>query len=405
MRTLIAVTLSFLATDALACGQTTHVWVGLHAVDHLPEGELKSLLSRPEMVPYLVNGSMFPDGGYSPIVRDGYGETAHWEPFQTAWMDWIRTTYGPDFTNPEADGRIAFLFGLAAHGMADQVYDGIYLTRSLAYDGQEAWDTWGDVDKATDIAMASEVGAFPILDLEDVVPYDDLVRVFAAYGQPVEKNTLSNGQLSLRLAIQYVGAMGQSAEAETYKAQYPWATAHMTNPDIPGSPACISAAVAAYWETMWDRLHGDWSPDDRPIVYTWPHPDEADHPTSAADLESQIGAVLARATDLETLGPGAIVVTDEAGREHPVTWRLYYGDNTNVLNLWPTEDWADNTDYTVTLQPGATSFDGEVLAEPASFSFTTKPTREGCGGCATGSPQALGLAAALGLVAVRRRRR
>jgi hypothetical protein len=40
--------LLFLVANALACGQTTHIWTALHAVDHLPDGPLKTLLSEPE---------------------------------------------------------------------------------------------------------------------------------------------------------------------------------------------------------------------------------------------------------------------------------------------------------------------------------------------------------------------
>lgn len=409
MKNLILLTALFHAPAALACGQSTHIWVGIHAVDHLPEGELKELMSQEAVFPWLVNGAMFPDGGYSPLTQNGYGETAHWEPFQTAWMARVRTDFGPDFTDPAADGRIAFLMGLAAHGLADQIFDGIYLTRSLFYDGQERWDRYGNVDTSTDIAMTAAVGPMPIVD--DVVPYDDLVSTFANYGQPVDRSTIELGQLSLRIAVQYVGNVGQSAEAEEYKAQYPWANGHLTDPTKPGNAGCMSEAVAAYWLTLWDRLHERYDPDATPVIYTWPRPEEANHPHAASDIESQIGAVFARAVDTDTLGEGRIVVTDEEGAEHPVTWRMYYGDNTNVLNLWPTTDWADDMDYTVTVQPGVTSFDGEALGEPASFGFTTKEqlTPEaggvGCeeGGCSTPGGGAAIWLALLTLPARRRR--
>jgi hypothetical protein len=34
---------------ARANGGNTHVWISLHAIDHLPEGRLKQMLSRPEL--------------------------------------------------------------------------------------------------------------------------------------------------------------------------------------------------------------------------------------------------------------------------------------------------------------------------------------------------------------------
>ncbi len=400
-----------LSGPAWACGQSTHVWIGIHALDHLPEGELKDLLSKEEHFAELVNGAMFPDGGYSPIVRDAYGETAHWEPFQTTWMNWIRDTYGTDLEDPEAQARLVFLMGLAAHGMADQVYDGVYLTRSLFYDGEAAYSAGNSVDTATDVAIVSYVGALPIV--EDVVPYDDLVHVFNLHGQPVERSKLEAGQASLRIAIQWVGAVGESPEAEDYKAQFPWASEHLLDTAIPGSPACISAPVAAYWQALWDRFHERYDFEARAVVHTFPEPTRANHPTSAADIESQIGAVLGRALTTASLESEGIEVTDQDGVPHEVTYRLYYGNGSNVLNLYPTGDWAEDAVYTVTLNPGLESFDGRVLEQPASFQFTTGAEPlvgpedveddVACEGCATGTGS-WGWLGLLGLAGLRRRR-
>ncbi|MBK9649614.1 MAG: hypothetical protein IPO67_31430 [Deltaproteobacteria bacterium] len=76
--------LSF-GAPALANGQTTHSWISVHALAHLPPGDLHDLLTREDLAPYLLNGTMFPDGGYA--VGDDYGERAHWEPFQSAYLE------------------------------------------------------------------------------------------------------------------------------------------------------------------------------------------------------------------------------------------------------------------------------------------------------------------------------
>ena len=107
---------------ALASGQFTHVWMTRHALDHLPEGELKELLTSPEVTEVLINGTMFPDGGYA--VNDDYGEIAHWEPIQNSYRDWIAEEYQTPYTK-EAQQHIAFMMGMAAHGMADQVFDAL----------------------------------------------------------------------------------------------------------------------------------------------------------------------------------------------------------------------------------------------------------------------------------------
>ena len=105
-----------LPVSAWANGQTTHVWIAEEALRSLEAGELKSLLSSPELRDPLLNGAMFPDGGYA--VSDHYGELAHWEPFQQAYLQWIRDTFPPPWDEGDAAPHVAFLMGLAAHGLA-----------------------------------------------------------------------------------------------------------------------------------------------------------------------------------------------------------------------------------------------------------------------------------------------
>jgi len=81
----------FLPLPARANGQTSHLWISDTALDQLPDGELRDFLTRDDLQLMLRNGSMFPDGGYA--VGDGYGEIAHWEPFQTAYLVWIRDSF------------------------------------------------------------------------------------------------------------------------------------------------------------------------------------------------------------------------------------------------------------------------------------------------------------------------
>ena len=66
-----------LLSVALGNGQTTHVWITRHGLEHLPDGELKQLLIDNER--QLLNGTMFPDGGYAFSPQHPYAETAHWE--------------------------------------------------------------------------------------------------------------------------------------------------------------------------------------------------------------------------------------------------------------------------------------------------------------------------------------
>lgn len=365
-----------LPRPASACGQSTHVWVALHALEHLPPGELRDLLTAEVHRLHLVNGAMFPDGGYSPIVRDGYGETAHWEPFQTELLEFIRAERPWPLEGAGAEEAV-FLFGLAAHGMADQVYDGVFLTRSQVYDA-EGWAQYS-VDTSSDVVLVSREGPIEVLDRW--APWDTLVALFAEIGQPVEAETMQRGQSSLQVALQAVAISASKPELlADYEAQFPWAHTNLLNPQVPGSPACIGKVVAGYWETMWERLQGRFDLDGRPVVHTFPEAGSSGHPLAAADIEARVSLVFSRAIDDATL-PERVTVADTTGADVPVEYGLYYGDNSNVLNLWPKQDWQDGETYTVTVHPGITSFDGLVLGAPWSFSFTAgeAPTDEGCG--------------------------
>lgn len=401
MRHLLLLSALLLSTDALACGQSTHVWIGLHAIDHLPPGELRDLMADPAMRTLEMNGSMFPDGGYSPLTRDPYGEAAHWEPFQTAWMNWVHDSYPRPYSD-EARAHIAFILGAAAHGMADQTYDGVFLTRSLLYDGPEAWASF-ESDHSTDVVMVTQAGAPPIAD-DATVPYDQLSQVFETYGEPTEVSTMKVGQASLRIALQFVAQEAADPEVSAdYLSHFPWATEHLNDADTPGSPGCLGGVIAAYWQTLWDRLHDDFDKDASAIVWSWPADGAWQHERDASSIESQISLVMARAVDLDTLTPDSVVVTDPDGVEHPVTFNLYYGNGSNVLNVSPAEDWAEDTTYTLTVQPGVTSFDGVVIEQPASVTFSTGEKPTVCG-CATGGPTGgwIGLVGAVGMLWRRR---
>ena len=137
--------LPLLAPPASANGQTTHCWITGQAIGLLPSGDLARLMSDPDMELYWRNGSMFPDGGYAN--GDGYAELAHWEPFQMAYLGWIAETYEPPYEG-DAARHVAFLMGLASHGMADQTFDAMYMSRAWHYDAESDWSN--SMDEATD---------------------------------------------------------------------------------------------------------------------------------------------------------------------------------------------------------------------------------------------------------------
>lgn len=150
----------FVLSFAFANGQSTHCWISEQAILELPDGELKTFLSEPELELYWRNGTMFPDGGYA--ILDDYGEISHWEGFQKVYLAWIKDNYTRPWSD-EATHHIAFLLGMASHGMADQTFDAMYFRRAYVYDAAGNWDV--SLDEATDVTFVADTVVQPVPDL------------------------------------------------------------------------------------------------------------------------------------------------------------------------------------------------------------------------------------------------
>lgn len=358
--------LACLSGVAHANGLTTHVWITMEAHRHLPEGDLRTLVEDPENERYLRNGAMFPDGGYP--IGDAYAEMAHWEPFQGQFLDWIVATWGRPPYEGEAAHHVAFLLGQASHGMGDQVFDANYIERVRVYDAASDYST--SFDEATDVALAAALGGQPIPELwiPEVFP-----ELFLAAGHTVTMDTLEQGQTLTAIALAYVeAASGNPETVAGYEAAWPWATSHLFDENVTGTPADEAVAVAWYWQQIWDRLEGTFD-FDPPVIGTFPADGGRAHPTDHTSIESRLTLVFARGLIPDSIPIGAITVADDTGKMYQPQIQVYYGYASHVVLLVPTEDWASESDFTVTVGPYPTTIAGDVAAEPWSFTFSTRP--------------------------------
>jgi hypothetical protein len=379
-------------SPALANGQHSHLWITQHALSHLPDGPLKDTLEDPEHLHKLLNGSMFPDGGYA--VGDPYGEEAHWEPLQQAYLSWI-LEHHPDALDSEREGHAAFLLGMASHGMGDQVYDSMFLEAAKQYDATSDWESYS-VDEATDVGMASEVGA--IDPPTRWVPTAALSEVFlSAASHRVEEETLLEGQTLLGLAVLFVGNMGQNPKSVAlYNERFPWATTHQLDPNTPGTPPCEGAVVALYWESLWAQLNeASWDE-----VLTTVPPDGTQGLSTGKDrAESRIAIVFARGLDAQSVIRDRFEVVDPQGQTLDVEPWLYYGHGSHVVLLTPASDWPAKTTLTIRVAEGLSTWNGLPLEGGQSFTVRTEGdpdvsppdsfpahAKSGCGCSSTGAP-------------------
>ncbi|MFH1468028.1 MAG: zinc dependent phospholipase C family protein [Pseudomonadota bacterium] len=385
---------------ALANGDLSHLWITARAVDRLPAGELRDLVADPAYADMLENGSIFPDGGYA--VNDGYGEAAHWEPFQRRYAAWIRATHGPPPYTGEAAEHAAFLLGMASHGMADQVFDALYMERARYEDAASDWEN-DSMDEATDAAFAASVGPQDYGALW--VPEELMAQLMAEAGHEVEADTIHLGQVLVRVAAQWAWNAGSQPEVlADYQRRFPWATGHQLDVTVRGTPLDEADAVARYWQVLWRALE-DPAEDVGEVLWAWPGEGAVIPATAADNPQSRLAVVFSRGLLDPELEETDIAVTDEGGQPISVEPRLFYGDDSHVLLLAPTDGWPPPQVCTLRL-PGALPFsDPATLPDEAPFtrSFRSGPLPPESGCAARPGAGRLGLAL-LGLVGLIGRR-
>lgn len=366
----IAAGIALAPRAAAANGGNSHTWITFHAIEHLPDGELKRLLSRPEIRTMLVNGAVFPDGGY--VVDDDYGEMSHWEPFVEAYIRWIRDSQDHPYTRGEASEHVAFLMGLASHGMADQVFDSTFMDAARIYDAagwsEELLDSF---DTATDVLLVADTGV-NYLDTLPWVPADDLSALYLdAFGYEVSANVLDSTQELLhRFVLNYaVSSAADPADVQRYTDQYPWAAEHLMEAAEVGSPPCEGEVVADYFLALWDRLHEVSGPQNH-VIATYPRDGSDGHPTDYSMVEAQVVVVFGSGIFEDQL-PGHFTITDSTGKSYELGIGTQWGaDEANLVKLRPLEDWAQDETFTVTVLPGLVTNDGQAIDE-WSFTFST----------------------------------
>ncbi|MFT5583186.1 MAG: hypothetical protein ACI9VR_000764 [Cognaticolwellia sp.] len=366
---------------ALANGQNTHVWITLQAAEQVQDPTLRALLADNQNA--LINGSMFPDGGYA--VNHPYGEAGHWEGVQDPFRDWLRENQDPQ----DVPELVAFYMGMASHGMADQSFDAFYFSESRVRDADYGWAENESFDEASDVIWAALNGGSPVPVRE--VPAQ-MPGIYEGVGIQVDPETLDDGQKLVISALELVALLGTNeAKVAEYQALFPWGGANLEQP-LPGAPADEARIVAAYLDSLWVDLRDG----DQPlaVVATVPAAGSYGWPTDAADVGSRMGLVFSKAMEQDQVLPDNIVLLSQDGDVIAVSTDMFYGSGSHVLHVVPQENLALDTDYSLSLVAGVQAQDGRSLPQDFSFSFSTRAPpadtqdtgaeERGCGGCGGG---------------------
>lgn len=388
------------AVDAGGAGIVTHRWMTEEAIAQVDIPELDGLLR--DHLAMVQAGAGFPDVGY--VEGNTYGETAHWQRYVDNLIDAIRsrTDCGaiPDPAGPCAE-LIAFTFGVAAHGMGDEVFDWLFEPNSADRD-----------EYFTDVPTANEGGAETQMDLVAIGRYGverplagyvpDEAYVLAAFddsGQP----GVTADEFALVPMLPLLWDV-EKAWADEYLADLevamPWMAANLVT--APGGVDFAATAIAGYWESLWGRLTGDQPPTR--VSITYPAPDQTGIPATGWDRDSfrpgsdrdgggarnRIAAALTSARPY-TGASGGLAVSDQfsaaamsitdlsTGAAVPVKdgfpRSVPYGssDGEHLIDVQPAEDLAECTWYRVDVSVGEPLLDarGEPV-EAYSWQFRTE---------------------------------
>ncbi len=389
-----------------ANGQQTHLWITNEALLRMEAGDLRDLLSRPDVQTALWNGTMFPDGGYA--VGDDYGEMAHWEPLHAAYMRWIQDRWDPPYDEPEAARHVAFFFGLRSHGMADEVFDCLFMENSKVEDDDGSWGEPTGLDTASDVMLVAWEGGTPVT--ESWYPEEALLDVYRNdLGYDVDPAVIATGHDRLFVALAFgEWAANEGNRLPAMVEQFPWTAEHFLAELESGAPPEESRVVAAYWQAEWKRLLGE--PDWDPVVLmTTPDDGGWSHPREASAVPARLQMTFSRALHQASVTAERFRVTGEDGSTVLVDPWLFYGESSHNVLLIPQSDWAADLRYTVEIQPGLETLDGLSLGSTLRWDFSTaapptEPPAQAGGGCALVPNVTPGSLAAVLAVFFRRRR-
>ena len=377
---------------AEAAGVTTHGWMAVEAIDLVDDPGLMALLRAHEE--QVRAGAMFPDVGY--VNGNTYGEEAHWQRFVDAYVDLIaaRTDCGPDLADPAAPcaDMIAHAFGVAGHGMGDEVWDWLFEPNGP------------DLDEyyVNGLPTANEGGAETQMDLVAVgvhgVPrpaipaLPDIPTLLQAF-EDAGFGGVTESQFALvphAAAVWDLETQWAAEHLAGVQAAMPWMSANMVT--APGGVDFAAQAIAGYWGSMWGRLQGDQPPTE--VSITYPAPGQDDIPATGwvrsyqpgssrgrGGARTRITAVLTHARPYAPptggpgvpaeMAPGTMTVTDVAsGAALPVLAGFprsvpYGGDaGQHLIDVQPAQDLSPCSWYEVAV--GVTTPVTDARGEPVT---------------------------------------
>jgi hypothetical protein len=415
-----AASLAIPVTGAFAAGETTHAFMADEAIDALPAGSLRSLLSAHRLE--VMSGAGYPDTGYwvengTVPVRgdelrpsDDFGEESHWERFINAYVDHIRAKDCGDLAAPLGPCAevIAHMMGSAAHGMGDEVWDWLFEPRVTDHgedaaknffaegrpahplDGNPLDEASSSIEYAMDEVAITEHMRW-LLPGTTAPPVNDLVEVYGRRGLTVTPEHIMAGHAVSNAAMSLERAVAPE-ESPRVQEDMPWSASHFVTE--PGGVDFTAEAIAGYYEALWRKLTALEHPAPE-VVAIHPEPGARDVPVqwlpartapgpATGGGELRIWAALGHAVEPSTVTPETFKLLDAAGAPvtplagfpRPGPWGADGG--THSILFYPAADLVPCARYTAVITTGLLDLEGASLEKEQRWTFQTAPASGRC---------------------------
>ncbi|CAM3472979.1 ricin-type beta-trefoil lectin domain protein [Parendozoicomonas haliclonae] len=346
-----------------AAGMTTHLNMSKDALEQLPAGELKNVITDYER--FMLTGTVYPDFGQAIKVlpgREAYGHfgRTHGAGFHRPYFDHINQKY--DVANCYAAGDAECLkavgnyMGILAHSIQDSTWDIMMMRKGFL---KEYWsdDLWvGDLDTGGDVAMWKAGKHFTF---SYTAPYPDLIETYQKLGVETDAAYLGDGLRAHNIALTFEPAKFIAENSyDDYMSYAPWYMKNMMTDSI-GLPL-YGEITASIWQEMWKAFI---SPEGlgaiNPVMLSWPAEGQSH------DADAHLVMVMNRT--FTGLNGENVFVTDATGQK--VAGHVRASDY--YVAFFPDQPLVTGQSYAFTMTTGVQKNEGgPLLKEDHSVRFT-----------------------------------
>ncbi len=364
---------------ASATGMQGHIFMAECGSERSADPRVRALVAA--NAGSLVNGAFFPDSGYTAADHD-QGEIPHWEAYLDAYVKLVRERYPTPLGDPKAAPHVAFILGIAAHGITDSTFDTLLYARAEEVDRAPM----DDFDMSMDIFLVGDRSRYLIPEL--TFDPDTLSVVFDRVSHEVPAANISRAMGTARSGIAGVTNFLYKS-ANSYGRAYPWARAHFLDARTPGGYPFGAKVVGRYYEELFRRLEGNVSAG-RILIGSYPDPEYPLVTLDPARADGRVVLFFGHGLDRASIGDRTVVLKDATGATVPAKIAIFRGDRwPNVITVTPSSRWQAGAKYTVTLTRELVTLNRTSPSADIQIAFTTcvPPTSGGdCAEIASAAP-------------------